>query len=214
MRPCRVALIGATGVVGGEILQLLEEREFPVQALTLFSSAHSEGQRVSFGGRSVSARMLTKDELQNIDIAIFAADAEASQDYAQHAVDAGAVVIDCSPNSRLDPEVPLCVPEINPEVIWQHRGVIAVPHGLTTQLALVLAPLHAAVPLKRVAVAAYQSVSGLGQEAMRAFDQQLRDMLNFREPEFDVFPHQLAFNCIPQCGDFLVMPITSTPHCR
>lgn len=209
MRPCRVALIGATGVVGGEILQLLEEREFPVQALTLFSSAHSEGQRVSFGGRSVSARMLTKDELQNIDIAIFAADAEASQDYAQHAVDAGAVVIDCSPNSRLDPEVPLCVPEINPEVIWQHRGVIAVPHGLTTQLALVLAPLHAAVPLKRVAVAAYQSVSGLGQEAMRAFDQQLRDMLNFREPEFDVFPHQLAFNCIPQCGDFLDNGYTS-----
>ncbi len=209
MRPCRVALIGATGVVGGEILQLLEEREFPVQTLSLLSSGHSEGQRLSFDGRSISARMLTKDELQNLDIAIFAADAETSQDFAHHAVDAGAVVIDCSQASRLDPEIPLCVPEINPEVIAQHRGVIAVPHSLTTQIALALAPLHAAVPLKRVVIAAYQSVSGLGQEAMRAFDQQLRDMLNFRQPELDVFPHQLAFNCIPQCGDFLDNGYTS-----
>lgn len=141
MRPCRVALIGATGVVGGEILQLLEEREFPVQTLTLFSSAHSEGQRLSFRDRSVSARMLTKDELQNIDIAIFAAGSEASRDFAQHAVDAGAVVIDCSQAFRLDPQVPLCVPEINVQVISQHDGVIAVPHSVTTQVALALAPL-------------------------------------------------------------------------
>ena len=208
-RPCRVALIGATGVVGGEILQLMEEREFPVQTLSLFSSAHSEGQRLSFGNHSVSARMLTKDGLQNIDIAIFAADSEASQDFAQHAVDAGAVVIDCSQAFRLNPQVPLCIPEINAQVIHQHTGVIAVPHSLTTQVALVLAPLHAAVPLKRVTIAAYQAVSGMGQAAMRAFDQQLRDMLNFRPPELDVFPHQLAFNCIPQCGDFLDNGYTS-----
>lgn len=209
MRPCRVALIGATGIVGGEILQLMEEREFPVQALSLLTSANSEGQRLSFRDRSVSARMLTKDELQNIDIAIFAADAEASRDFVQHAVEAGAVVIDCSRAFRLDPEVPLCVPEINAQVIEQHAGVIAVPHSLTTQVALALAPLQAAVPLKRVAVAAYQAVSGMGRAAMRAFDQQLRDMLNFRQPELDVFPHQLAFNCIPQCGDFLDNGYTS-----
>jgi aspartate-semialdehyde dehydrogenase len=187
----------------------MEEREFPVQTLSLFASVQSEGQRISFRDRSVIARMLTKDELQNIDIAIFAADAEASQDFARHAVDAGAVVIDCSRAFRLDPQVPLCVPEINAQVIRQHTGVIAVPHSVTTQVALVLAPLHAAVPLKRVTVAAYQSVSGMGHAAMRAFDQQLRDMLNFRQPELDVFPHQLAFNCIPQCGDFLDNGYTS-----
>ncbi len=209
MRPCRVALIGATGVVGGEILQLMEEREFPVQALSLFSSAHSEGQRLSFRDRSVSARLLTKDELQNIDIAIFAADSEASQDFVPHAVEAGASVIDCSRAFRLDPKVPLCVPEVNAHMIPQQHGVIAVPHSLTTQIVLALAPLHAAVQLKRVSVSAYQAVSGMGQAAMRAFDQQLRDMLNFRQPELDVFPHQLAFNCIPQCGDFLDNGYTS-----
>ncbi len=187
----------------------MEEREFPVETLSLFSSAHSEGQRLSFRDRSVSTRMLTKDELKNIDIAIFAADSEASRDFVQHAVEAGAVAIDCSHAFRLDLEVPLCVPEINAEVIRQHAGVIAVPHSLTTQIVLALAPLHAAVPLKRVTVAAYQSVSGMGQAAMRAFDQQLRDMLNFRQPELDVFPQQLAFNCIPQCGDFLDNGYTS-----
>ncbi|PON18131.1 aspartate-semialdehyde dehydrogenase [Candidatus Entotheonella serta] len=209
MRPCRVALIGATGVVGGEILQLMEEREFPVQTLSLLTSAHSEGQRLSFRDRSVSARMLTKDELQDIDIAIFAADSDASRDFVQHAVESGAVVIDCSRAFRLDPEVPLCVPEINAQVIRQHTGIIAVPHSLTTQVALTLAPLHAVVPLKRVMVSAYQAVSGMGRAAMRAFDQQLRDMLNFRQPELDTFPHQLAFNCVPQCGDFLDNGYTS-----
>jgi len=209
MRPCRVAVIGATGVIGAEILQLLEERDFPVQSISLFASAQSEGQRVSFRGRSVTARTLTKDALQDIDIAIFAADADASRDYAHHAVEAGAVVIDCSHAFRLDAQVPLCVPEINAKVIQEHAGIIAVPHSLTTQVALALAPLHAVSPLKRVTVAAYQAVSGMGRAAMRAFDQQLRDLLNFRQPEFDVFPHQLAFNCIPQCGDFLDNGYTS-----
>ena len=209
MRPCRVALIGATGVVGAEILQLMEERDFPVQALSLFASAHSEGQRVSFRDRSLSARILTKDGLQDLDIAIFAADADASRDYVQHAVAAGAVAIDCSAAFRLDAQTPLCVPEINAQVIEEHAGVIAAPHSVATQVALALAPLHTAAGLKRATVTAYQSVSGMGRAAMRAFDQQLRDMLNFRPPEFDVFPHQLAFNCLPQCGDFLDNGYTS-----
>jgi aspartate-semialdehyde dehydrogenase len=124
-------------------------------------------------------------------------------------MEAGAVVIDCTGAFRLDPQVPLCVPEVNADVVKQHQGMIAVPHSLTVQTVLALTPLHAAAALKRVMISAYQSVSGMGRLAMHEFDQQLRELLNFRQPELEVFPHQLAFNCVPQCGDFLDNGYTS-----
>jgi aspartate-semialdehyde dehydrogenase len=152
-------------------------------------------------------RLLTKEALTGVDIAMFAADVEASRDYASHAVAAGAVVIDCSGAFRHDPQVPLCVPEVN--AVPPHRGMVATPHSLTVQTVLALAPLHAAASLKRVVIATYQAVSGMGREAMGEFDQQLRDLLNFREVQTGAFPHQLAFNCVPQCGDFLDNGYTS-----
>jgi aspartate-semialdehyde dehydrogenase len=198
-----LALIGATGIVGQEILRILEERDVPLSEVTLLASAHSEGSRLEFRNRRYVVRLLTRDAFTGVDVAIFAASAEASKEYAPHAVRAGAVVIDTSSAFRLDPTVPLCVPELNAAVLQQHRGIVAMPHGLTAQMALVVAPLHAVATLKRLVVATYQSVSGLGQRGVQEFDQQLRDLLNFRPPQTQVFPHQMAFNCLPQCGDFL-----------
>jgi aspartate-semialdehyde dehydrogenase len=203
MEACHLALVGATGLVGQEILQLLEERDFPLRDLTLLASHRSEGTRVEFRGRRSVVRLLSKDAFAGANIAIFAASAEASKDYAAHAVQAGAVVIDASGAFQRDAAVPLCVPELNLTVLSQHRGIVALPQSLTAQIALALAPLHAVAPLKRVVVSTYQAVSGLGRHAVQEFDQQLRDLLNFREPQVQELPHQIAFNCLPQCGDFL-----------
>jgi aspartate-semialdehyde dehydrogenase len=203
MKACHLAVVGATGMVGQEILRVLEEREFPLRNVTLLASVHSEGTRVEFRGRSYVVRLLSKDAFADVDLAIFAAGAEASKDYAPHAVRAGAVVIDTSVAFRLHADVPLCVAELNASVLQQHRGIVAMPHSLTTQMALVLAPLHATATLKRVVVSTYQAISGQGRRAVQEFDQQLRDLLNFRTPQVQAFPHQMAFNCLPQCGDFL-----------
>jgi aspartate-semialdehyde dehydrogenase len=203
MQACHLALVGATGVVGQEILRVLEEREFPLTNLTLLASVHSEGTRLEFRDRRYVVHLPSREAFVGVDLAIFAAGAEASKDFVSQAVRAGAVVVDTSSAFRLDPDVPLCVPELNASVLRQHHGIVAVPQALTTQIALVLVPLHAAAPLKRVVVSTYQAASGQGQRAVREFDQQLRDLLNFRPPQVQAFPHQVAFNCLPQCGDFL-----------
>lgn len=209
MGPSHVAVVGAETVVGREILQVLEEREFPVTQLSLLDTGDAEGERVSFSGKHASVQPLSRDGLTGVDIAIFATSADLSRDYSPHAVNAGATVIDCSGTFSLDPTVPLCVPEVNAVGLPLHNGVIAVPHSLTVQTVLALAPLHQSGGLKRVVAAAYQSISGIGVLAMREFDQQMRDLLNFRQPEAEAFPHQLAFNCLPQCGDFLGNGYTS-----
>jgi len=198
-----VALVGATGIVGEEILRVLEERDFALDQLTLLASRRSAGTRVEFRRQNYVVRPLTQDALSGVQLALFAANAQTSTAYAPHAVRSGAVVIDCSSAFRLDPAVPLCVPEVNADVLRQHQGIIASPHSLTSQLSLALAPLHAAATLKRVVVSTYQAVSGAGRQAVQEFDQQLRDLLNFRPAQAEVLPHQIAFNCLPQCGDFL-----------
>ena len=203
MEACHLAVVGATGLVGQEVLRILEERGFPVATLTLLASDRSAGSRVGFRSRSTVVRELSKEAFDEVDTAIFAADAEASHDYARQAAQAGALVIDCSSAFRLNPHVPLCVPEINPKVLQRHHGIIAIPHGMTTQLALALAPLHFEATLTRMVVSTYQAASGRGQHAVRELDQQLRDLLNFRPVEAEIFPHQLAFNCLPQGGDFV-----------
>ena len=196
-------LVGATGLVGGEILRILEERDFPLDQITLLASRRSAGTRLEFHRQNYTVRVLTKELLQNADLVLFAADAATSKTYAPVAVSAGAVVIDCSTAFRLAPDVPLCVPEVNADILQQHQGIIATPHSITTQLSLALAPLHAAATLTRVVVSTYQGVSGSGRGAVQEFDQQLRDMLNFRPALAEMLPHQIAFNCVPQCGDFL-----------
>jgi len=203
MRAGHVALVGATGIVGEEILHILEERDFPLDQLTLLASRRSAGTRVEFRRQNHIVRPLTQDALRGVQLALFAADAATSTAYAPYLVRSGAVVIDCSSAFRLDPAVPLCVPEVNAAVLQQHRGIVAIPHSLTSQLSLALAPLHAAATLKRVVVSTYQGVSGAGRRAVQEFDQQLRDVLNFRPAQTEILPHQIAFNCLPQCGDFL-----------
>lgn len=203
MQSCHLALVGATGMVGQEILRVLEERELPIKQLTALASSHSEGSRVEFRQRSYVVRLLTRDALAGVDLAIFAAGPDASKDYAPHAVKAGAVVIDTSSAFRLDPTVPLCVPDLNATSLARHQGIVAMPHSLTTQVVLALAPLHAAAILKRVVISTYQAISGQGRQAVQEFDQQLRDLLNFRPPQVHAFPHQIAFNCLPQCGEFV-----------
>ncbi len=202
MEACHLAVVGATGLVGQEVLRILEERGFPVGTLTLLASDRSAGNRVEFRSRSTVVRELSREAFDEVDTAIFAADAETSHDYARQAAQAGALVLDCSSAFRLHPHVPLCVPEINPEVLQRHHGIIAIPHGMTTQLGLALASLHAEATLTRIVVSTYQSASGRGHHAVREFDQQLRDLLNFRPVEAEIFPHQLAFNCLPQGGAF------------
>lgn len=203
MQTCHVAIVGASGVVGQEILRIFEERHFPLTALTLLGSENSEGQRLEFRQGRVPVRLLSKEAFAGVDIAIFAASLEASKDYVAYAVQAGATVIDGSAAFRLAPTIPLCVPEVNPEVLQRHQGIIAMPHSITTLVSLILAPLHAASPLTRVLVSTYQGASGLGQQGVQEFDQQLRDLLNFRPAQTEVFPYQLAFNCVPQGGAFL-----------
>src|SRR4029450_1755151 len=203
MAAWHVALVGATGIVGEEILRVLEERDFPVDQLTLLASRHSAGTRLDFHNQSHVVRPLARGALHDVDLALFAADAETSKTYAPQVVSAGAVVIDCSSAFRLSPEVPLCVPEVNADVLQQHQGIVAMPHSLTIQVSLALAPLHAAATLKRVVISTYQAISDGGRQAGPEFDQQLRDVLNFRPVQADIFPHQVAFNCWPQCGDFL-----------
>ena len=148
MEACHLAVVGATGLVGQEVLRILEERGFPVGTLTLLASDRSAGSRVEFRSRSTVVRELSTEAFNEVDTAIFAADAEASHDYARQAAQAGALVLDCSSAFRLHPHVPLCVPEINPEVLQRHHGIIAIPHSMTTQLALALAPLHAEATLR------------------------------------------------------------------
>lgn len=203
MDGCHLAVVGATGVLGQEILRILEERNFPLEQVTLLASSNSEGTRLPFRDRNIVVRLLSKSAFEGVEVAIFVAGAQASRDYAHIAVGAGAVVIDASSAYRLDPAVPLCVPELNAAVVPKRPGLVAMPHCLTTQIALVLAPLHAVAPLKRVVISTYQAVSGQGQKAVHEFDQQLRDLLNFRQPNVQAFPHQVAFNCLPQCGAFL-----------
>ena len=203
MTAWHVALVGATGIVGEEILRVLEERDFPLDQLTLLASRRSAGARVEFHNQSYVVRPLTREAWRGVDLVLFAADAETSQTYAPQVVSAGATVIDCSRAFRLAPDVPLCVPEINADVLLHHQGIIAMPHSVTIQVSLALAPLHAAATLKRVVVSTYQAISAGGRQAVQEFDQQLRDLLNFRPVQADIFPHQVAFNCLPQCGDFL-----------
>ncbi len=196
------AVVGATGAVGREMVSILEERKFPLAELRLFASQQSAGSSVEFSGGEVVVRLLDRQAFAGVDIALFSAGEEVSREYAPIAVGAGTVVIDNSAVWRMEPSVPLVVPEVNRHAIARQQGIIANPNCSTIQMVVVLKPLHDAVRVKRVVVSTYQSVSGTGKEAMDELIDQTRALLSFREAEPRVYPYQIAFNCLPHIGSF------------
>jgi aspartate-semialdehyde dehydrogenase len=198
-----VAVVGATGAVGNEMVSTLKQREFPVEKLRLFASERSEGKIVEFGASEIAVETLNEKSFEGIDIALFSAGAERSKLWAPVAVRSGCVVIDNSSQWRMDPEVPLVVPEVNPHDLKWHKGIIANPNCSTIQMVIVLKPIHNAAKIKRVVVTTFQSVSGTGQKAMNELLQQTRDLLNFREIQCNVYPYQIAFNVLPHIDKFL-----------
>ncbi len=198
-----VAVVGATGVVGREITEILEERKFPMSEFVPLASERSEGEQVQFNGKNWVVKKLIRDSFKGVDIALFSAGAARSLEFAPHAVKSGAVVIDNSNAFRMDPKVPLVVPEVNAHAIAKHAGIIANPNCSTIGLLLVLKPIHDVATIKRVVVTTFQSVSGTGKKAIDELAKQTVALLNFRDVETDVYPHQIAFNCIPHIDEFL-----------
>jgi aspartate-semialdehyde dehydrogenase len=198
-----VAVVGATGAVGTEMIEVLEERKFPVIRLVLLASARSAGGMVTFEGNEVPIEVLTKDSFAGVDIALFSAGADLSREFAPIAVKAGAVVIDNSAAWRMTPDVPLVVPEVNAHDIQRHKGIIANPNCSTIQMVVALKPLHDEARIKRIVVTTFQSVSGTGKDAMDELMAECQDLLSFKSASPKVYPYQIAFNCLPQIDDFL-----------
>lgn len=198
-----VAVVGATGAVGSEMIAVLEERKFPVARLVPLASARSAGGTVTFAGNEVSIEVLTMDSFAGVDIALFSAGADISREFAPIAVKAGAVVIDNSAAWRMTPEVPLVVPEVNAHDIQWHKGIIANPNCSTIQMVVALKPLHDEARIKRIVVTTFQSVSGTGKDAMDELMTECQDLLSFKSASPKVYPYQIAFNCLPQIDDFL-----------
>src|SRR6478609_7426925 len=173
-----VAIVGATGAVGAELIQLLDQREFPLRGLKLLASPKSAGKVLKFKGEEIPVETLTKDSFRSVDIALFSAGAGTSKEYAPHAVNSGAVVIDNSSAFRMETDVPLVVPEINPEDIRRHRGIIANPNCTTIIAVMALYPLHRAFQVKRVIAASYQAVSGAGAKAIQELSLQSRSFFS------------------------------------
>jgi aspartate-semialdehyde dehydrogenase len=187
-------VLGATGAVGQELLALLEERRFPVAELLPLASSRSAGQEVSWQGESVTVQPVQAGCFAGVDLVLASAGGSVSRTWAPEAVAAGAVLIDNSSAFRLDPAVPLVVPEVNPEAVFRHRGVIANPNCTTILLTVALAPLASRRPIRRVVISTYQSASGAGARAMEELRQLSRTVLDGGEPVSTVLPHSLAFN--------------------
>lgn len=202
MRPLNVAVLGAGGAVGAEIIRLLAEREFPLEQLRLLATARSAGTHVDFCGRSIEIAEVDETSFVGVDVAFFCATGEASRRYAPLAVEAGAVVIDKSNAFRMDPSVPLVVPEVNPSDLYGHPGIIASPNCSTIQMVVALKPLLDAAGLKRVIVSTYQAVSGSGRDAMEELMTQIADIAAARVPTPKVYPHQIALNLFPHIDKF------------
>lgn len=193
-----VAVAGATGVVGRQMLQTLEARNFPVSKIKMLASARSKGRMLPFKGEEFPVEVLDENSFEGVDIALFSAGGGTSKKFAPAAARAGAVVVDNSSAWRMDPEVPLVVPEVNPDAIKRHKGIIANPNCSTIQMVVVLKPLHDAARIKRVVVSTYQAVSGAGIAAINELKDQTRALLDDQPYPPKVFPYQIAFNCIPQ----------------
>lgn len=204
MKQFVVGIAGATGAVGVEMIQTLERRRFPVKQLRLFASERSAGKTLPFRGAPVPVELLGADSFAGIDIALFSAGASRSKAFAPAAVQAGAVVIDNSSAFRMDPEVPLVVPEVNPQDAFLHKGIIANPNCCTAIMVVPVYPLHRANPIRRIVVSTYQAASGAGAKAMAELEEQTAEVLKgSRELRVQALPQRIAFNLFPQVDVFL-----------
>ena len=197
-----VAVAGATGAVGVEMVKTLEKRNFPVSKLKLLASARSAGKTMKFNGEDIVIEEMTKDSFKNVDIALFSAGGDISREYRQAVVESGAVMIDNSSAFRMDDDVPLIVPEVNPEDVKLHKGVIANPNCTTAIMLVAVAPLHRAKSLKRLIASTYQAASGAGAKGMQELIDQTRQILNGEEICPKAFAHRIAFNLIPHIDAF------------
>ena len=202
-RNFNVAVAGATGAVGNEMISLLEERDFPVGNLKLLASERSKGRKIKFRGEEISVEVLNKNSFKDVDYALFSAGASRSLEFCPAAAESGAVAIDNSSAFRMDPDVPLVVPEVNPDAAFKNKGIIANPNCSTIQMVVAMKPLHDYAKIKRVVVSTYQSVSGAGRRAMDELAEQSKNILNMKEIKAEKFPYQIAFNCLPHIDVFL-----------
>ncbi len=198
-----LAIVGATGAVGIEMIKTLEKRKFPVGQLTLLASPRSAGKELPFRGQPIKVRELKADSFQEIDIALFSAGGSISKEFAPKAVQAGCVVIDNSSAFRMDDMVPLVIPEINAADIALHKGIIANPNCTTAVTLMALYPLHQAFGVKRIFASSYQAVSGTGAKAIEELRRQVRQVVAGEAVTKEVYPHQIAFNVLPQVDVFL-----------
>ena len=200
-----VAVAGATGAVGNQMIRCLEEMNFPVKAIRLLASHRSLGRTLQFKGETIAVEELKEDSFKGIDIALFSAGGSTSETFAPFAAKDGCVVIDNSSAWRMDPQVPLVVPEVNPHAVAQHtnKGIIANPNCSTIQMVVALSPIHKKFGIKRIVVSTYQAVSGTGKKAIDELFDQTRAMINFLDYENNVYPHRIAFNCLPHIDSFL-----------
>ena len=197
-----IAVVGATGAVGGVMLKLLEERNFPVADIRALASGRSAGQTVPFRGEEIEVQELTTESFEGVQIALFSAGGARSKEFAPAAVAAGAVVIDNSSAFRQEPNVPLVVPEVNPEDVMWHEGIIANPNCSTIQMVVALKPIYDAVGIERIIVTTLQSVSGTGNKAIEELFSQAEAVLEAGDVEVNVYPHQIAFNVLPHIEHF------------
>ena len=198
-----IAVAGATGAVGRKMLEILEERGFPVGNLKVLASARSVGQTLSFKGNPFTVEELNENSFEGVDIALFSAGSSASRQFSPSAVKSGCIVIDNSSAFRMEKDIPLVVPEVNPEALGSDPGIIANPNCSTIQMVVALKPIHDKFKIKRVVVSTYQSVSGSGQKAIDELEDQTRKLLKAEEVKPDVYPHQIAFNCVPHIDIFM-----------
>ncbi len=202
-RTPHVAVVGATGAVGIEMIKTLEKRNFPVGKLTLLASARSVGKKLKFRGQDITVQELKKDSFKGIEIALFSAGSSISKEYAPIAAQAGCVVVDNSSAFRMDDKVPLVIPEINAEDVKLHHGIIANPNCTTAITLMALYPLHAAFGCKRIFASSYQAVSGTGAKAIAELERQVDQIVKKQPVTREVYPHQIAFNVLPHVDSFL-----------
>ena len=205
MKSFNVAVVGATGAVGNEMIEILEQRKFPVRDLKLLASERSAGLSLGFKGHDVKVEVLKEDSFKGIDIGLFSPGGAVSQKFAPIAARSGCVVIDNTSAFRMEPDVPLVVPEVNAHAVknYKKRGIIANPNCSTIQMVVALKPLHDAARIKRVVVSTYQAVSGTGKKAIAELEGQVTAIYGNREIVHKVYPHQIAFNCLPHIDVFL-----------
>jgi aspartate-semialdehyde dehydrogenase len=205
MSSWNVAVVGATGAVGNEMIKILEERNFPLSKLKLLASERSTGTFLKYKGEDFPVELLKEDSFKGVHIGLFSPGGTISERFAPIAAQDGCIVIDNTSAFRMVPEIPLVVPEVNPEAIkmYKNRGIIANPNCSTIQMVVALKPIHDAAKIKRIVVSTYQAVSGTGKEAIQELKDQTRDIMNGLAPKVEVYPHQIAFNCLPHIDTFL-----------